>query len=608
MADVIPPLSQEIQDWIQSAHDDDSRTVVRFMAGVPAEWMRTALFRDAYRRHVFACTGRAPPQSAGCDLIHMRDIGKYRNLVPAEDSNRIRLFARAINDTLPHADTGDNASAEFVRYAYDMLQGTAAPCPLVHNRDIDSVRTNGTVIAGGSVLSDIMLPASSQTPAQVTVITAPQSADPDDVDLEVRTYMLKGPRTDLDTFLIVDAGSNTPLLHARKVAKEAMACIDTLRFSPNAVCDMCTVPIRIGDYVSCMDTHTFHMECAPDRDSTCCRCDEAGVMSPLRKVMMNYDRFRVTGSRTTINANIPDIRDGAQRATPLVQITSRVYSDMHHVVAGFDLPLSQVVFDGTDVWLTELAAICIANRVQIVTPFTMSGTGELRLLKYAHRYGLDLFVPGVGQAAFDNIAASSLPYRGIVGIRWLRDRIQEDITCKVSFRPSFSQSLTFWWSKFRFNIAAATRIIAGHTSGGLSDSMRARLMLPTMVGHLIPVTSILDDCVKEDDAAQAVLENATGIPDIAVMSRTALCRITDEHMVAAGCSRAVRCYAARVATGNALNLSDAELVDMLHFKVILPGEQTFCHAHVRKMNHGRTDAYVSALAFMDIWRPESLLG
>lgn len=592
---IVPNLSCEVREWFNTlpAMGGDYAVMHAFVRGVPQSWLRHILVRDAYVRFVCAGTGHTPNKLAGCGLVRLADVPLYADLVPAGAPSRIRLFPRGSDDT---STTTPSLDAEYIRYVYDLCQAAGdTPCPFVrHNlSQVKRRQKPGVVIAGGSVLSEAMLPESKRGQIKVAyIVPAPGALPGANMVNEVRTYALKGPANDLDVFLVVPQNSKEPRRDARILTHAFVESMAPHRLSPNLDCGLCRGPICIGDeHLRCLK-HSFHMACALSIDLkesvACPSCLKENCTSSLWA-----DNFSqaVTSTRSTLNICGHRHNCEGAKVTPLVQVTSRVFSSPHHVVAGFDLPLSQILFDGTEVWLTEMAAVCIANRVLIVTPFTMTGTCEYRILKYAERYEVDLLVPGKGvdAAAFKAMSARE-PLRGIQGLKWLRD---STLTCMND--DGFSHALDSSWEKFGKSLRASAKVLKA-LFDGLPPGMVARLMPPTPLGRSCPQS--LEERLRCEDQAGNALEEVSAQVDNILGDRERA-RALDKLLVQHRFSTKTRAIVARSVVGNLIGLTLSELVDLLTFRLVNPGQQSFCHAHLR-------GTHITALVYTQLWSAEAL--
>lgn len=108
-----------------------------------------------------------------------------------------------------------------------------------------------------------------------------------------------------------------------------------------------------------------------------------------------------------IDVRLYTVNDGDDDKQPPLceqfQIVLRRYADASHVVHGFDLALSGMVYtaDPDIVWCTPWAMCTLATRKMLYDHSSLSSTAEKRYVKYARRFGVDLVVPDLEQRGVD---------------------------------------------------------------------------------------------------------------------------------------------------------------------------------------------------------------
>ncbi len=125
-----------------------------------------------------------------------------------------------------------------------------------------------------------------------------------------------------------------------------------------------------------------------------------------------------------------------------------------------------------------------------MTPFAMSSTCEMRLLKYMMRYGLDLCVPGLTREQFAAVPASAK--RGIPGIKWMCERLECDLTSlKVAWRDFGAEVVLS-------GVALAAAVRAGLVADdAIPAHVRVSLVPPYIAGDVFaPVCSMVDEAMS----------------------------------------------------------------------------------------------------------------
>lgn len=474
----------------------EASKVYAFMSLLPAR-MQPAYARDALARHAFA-RGTLPHHMAGsptAGMVRLRDVHSYGGIIPDDDTHRIQVVPPGERAPL-RGPAVSAPSADFVRYCNDVCcAGPGHRSPLA---DIVA-GTPGTFIAGGTPASEALLPESRRR--LVTLRFADESA---------REYQLKGS-SDVDNFITLQTLSGTApgtsaamdtggkRRAAQGVAMAAVAAADWQRYAlPCPTCTLCTEPLeQDGMYSVCSKgVHAFHSDCYDawrkvnydDDEQTSRRpCAVKGCLYHLNI----HDKpvasaCSCTSTRCTVNIHEPWL-DGMPRTPVLWQLTTRVYDDWRQIMAGFDLAPSQVGFDGQDMWVTEMAAVAIANGVIPVTPFLMSSTCELRVYKYAERYGFELYNPCMTRAQYTSLRPDTV--RGVAGLKWLAARVADE-------RGDQGAAWRVFVNEVRCKSRAATRFL---DLCGVDASLELQLLWEPPYVQGRSVESMHDD----DDAATA---------------------------------------------------------------------------------------------------------
>jgi hypothetical protein len=276
----------------------------------------------------------------------------------------------------------------------------------------------------------------------------------------------------------------------------------------------------------------------------------------------------------------------ADDRTPAWQLTARVYDDLAHVIAGFDLALCQVAYDGNAIWMTPLAAYCIANRVLVVTPFTMSNTCEMRVLKYIQRYGVDLYVPGLTAAEYAD-AVPTQATRGISGIKWILRfmRVPEGKPLRKAWTAFVRQVRKDRQCMLRTLEQVGIEMTGRHRAR--VDIMYAQPYNPDVMWELC--TSMMDrlgqlveQSEKELDALDVALLGITNVGVDAMMREMHFDDLSNTEqrklLLASSCLTKHQRLRVSRGQGNSVDLNTLDMIKLLSYIVVNPGEQSFTHA------------------------------
>lgn len=94
------------------------------------------------------------------------------------------------------------------------------------------------------------------------------------------------------------------------------------------------------------------------------------------------------------------------------QIMTRVFPSASHVVHGFDIDTSGLLFDGEDMWCTNCCARALANNFILFDHNKMSASGVYRYIKYHLRYGIPILLTEIPQHIADNLLHVSESLKG----------------------------------------------------------------------------------------------------------------------------------------------------------------------------------------------------
>lgn len=629
-------------DALKDSNGDEGKAVHSFVKLIPQEReiLARVFKRDALTRSAMAA-GRLPDHmryDKFDGMVHLSSIKDFKGAIPDDDPHRIKIVKP---DSPLHAkipvraeEIPTEVSADFLRYTMAIYEADAAmPAPFVRPAGAKNKNpTSGVVHAGGAVLNEILLPDSSRKQVCLGSLRPEKPAsslddeddnsddadDDDDDEVQMHSFNLKGGANDKDTFIVVQVqGDRTqPIVNAKtasQIARRAVEAMNPERFiNKDKVCSICslhlsTMPSKSCDRFKCRAC--FHDVCLHGAQAqlhngsatTCPACKE--------KVTFRTEDSRdnlqpgITASRCTVNlqAYVSGSKDETAELKTIWQLTGRVYFDHRQPVAGFDIALSQVHFDGSDVWASEMGALSIANGVLPVTPFVMSNTCEFRMIKYVLRYGVDLYVPGLTQAAYDGIRPA--PMRGVAGIKWLLREMQDGKGC----------SLDEAWNRFSQRVREvkkSMRVLMAEMPDHIPSLSWARYALPYVPMFINCAESLLDPSVRLDKvrAVVGVLEgNAKEIAGTRAHPET------PEQIMRDMVARRDLPMSVRVMLNQRVNphVAIADLDDylqLLRYHTVQPGAQTFFQAQFERYKRGncREGDVISAIACYDLWNSDSL--
>ncbi len=452
---------------------DEANSIKKFLDIVP-DALKAMMVRDTLARQSFA-EGKVPRHmrdgmTAG--MVPLSEVSAYAGAIPSDDANRIKIFGSLHK---PIGKPAETLSTDFIEYVYDVSDADGRSAPMLRHRAlVDEVDyAPGLLVAGGSVLNEVMLPESTRTEARVNSALG-----------GVKTYQLKGQTTDVDNFIVIQHALDEELQktdvlvsRAKRIAMTALIAVDPPRFrhshdedhDEGLMCRLCKGDIEADeDYVSCttgLSKHVCHKECHEEwaehrfTELRRGRCPLPGCGALMCDGSV---RALVEATRSTVNVTLP----GGKK--PVWQLTSRVYRDWRQVLVGFDLAPSQIAFDGREAFVTEMCALALANGVLPVTPFVMSNTCEFRMIKYIMRYGFDLYVPGLTQAQYD--AIKPMAVRGIAGVKWIVNKMEgSDVSLDVAWD---------WFCNEIKTVRAATIKFTNIMGLEMSNNMHAQYATP----------------------------------------------------------------------------------------------------------------------------------
>jgi hypothetical protein len=569
MTDALPAFAA------MDASDPEVAALKLYVASVPPP-VKGMVIRDFMARRAFALGQRVD----GVRRVRLSEVASFRNLIPSDHPSRIRPLADA-----PRFDPHRNFSLSngFLRRITAICEpaGTYPPYPFYCR---GRGNHGGMVVAGGCVLTEL---------ASTAFVDTDVCRYAEDGGVQRASFRVKGPVSDVDNFIVVPkkAGrtAHMRMCAARSMAQNAVASVDAPRLAPShaATCMLCHTEVT-GDFMQCRRSHVYHAKCAlqvpkmrlqlyceKGLQCACKGCNGEGCSGLLREsssILVN-----MSATRSTVNVCMPG-GDQREKKTPIWQLTSRVYAQPEHVITSFDLPLSQVLFDGEEVWMTELCALCLANGILLVTPFNMSSTCEFRTYKYLARYGVDLFVPGLTAEKY--AAMPPLTMRGIQGLKWIIESVNRH------------RELSDVWSDFSKHVSRIGKDLAKACSSlgcEVPQSVLAAYSKPYGGDPLSPLES-LHERMLDDDGIELPLYMA----ELPHMEKIRL--LLQQN----GLTRYQRL---RIATsdGNAVDRYTFDLVRILRFHIINPGEQSFSHAHIARAGTKRGLRQVSPLVCMQLW-------
>ena len=532
-------------------------------------------------------------------VVPVAAIGKYSGIVPADDPARIDVLGSPDGKPPPPPKVSE-PSEEWLRYLHDMLEADSdSPCPLLARKHSNG---NGVVVAGGVCLNELFLGederAATNVRLRVPVRTSSQAEfDPVWAD---REYRLKGPPgSDTDLFLVVNksvVGAVARRRIAKKIVQDTLDAVLPERFcgTDADVCELCKLFIGPGGkYAKCFGSrmHVFHQDCF--EATRMANEVEAGVTCPCLgcKSVVNTHRavhpgVKVCTSRSTCNVMRSSTTDSeVSGPRPCVQVTSRVYETATDVVGGFDLAPSGVWFDGAHMWATELAAFCIANRVLLITIFSMSNTCEQRVHKYLERYRMDLLVPGLtadGYAALDAKAV-----RGVCGLKYLLARLASG---EKKMHPAAA------WAAYGTAVRASRKQLV-QLSKNLnfdvdSASLAVLFAAPFSKGRFFSVESLISsshndrahgpDVVDDDDDDGRTRKALEAINGRCRQAEFGYCEAQRLLLRMTGLPAPLRLRIAAGA-GTDVDMQTYDMINLMSYQLVEPGRQVFFQAQFDNM-------------------------
>lgn len=593
----------------------DAQAVHDYAKRIPEdlETLKRAFKRDALTRCAMA-RGRLPEHMLGDDkfagMVHLSEIARFAGAIPADDPCRIKivrpespLFEKMGSHV---ADVSPNVGDDFLRYTRHVYEATPTrPAPFVRSPGRKDP-VSGIVHAGGSVLNEVLLTESARKPVRLASVT-------DDGDVEQDVFRLKGGASDKDTFIVVQVkgdGSDAKYVNAKtaaQIARQTVDAVDPERFiNKDSVCGACDSHLRVLPSKRCKDCGAcYHVECLEDAQDqmelprdTCPSCK--GVLAFRNVSPTDGTEPGISMSRCTVNlqTHVSEGGEDAPAALKTVfQLTGRVYFDHRQVVSGFDIAPSQVYYDGVDVWATEMGALSIANGVLPLTPFAMSNTAEFRILKYVIRYGLDLYVPGLTQAAYDQIRPA--PVRGIAGIKWLLLRVEGE-----------KKSLDHAWWLFAREVGKMQKALLV-LAGGIPDFLPATHMTwarsarPYVASFANCIESLADSEINQHDSSamaerleESVRERRERYGEASAEQHARdLVKRTDLPM-------RVRAILNKKLNTNVPIGDLHDYLALMRYHTVDPGAQTFFQAQFERYKRGRrgnADDSISAISCYPLW-------
>jgi hypothetical protein len=570
------PLSAEHAVAFDALMEATPKTVAAemqcFLDGVSAfhPYLRTLSIREFLGRNALAVGDYSFPVRR----VRVRDVNRmFGGMVPPDHPGRIRVVPGA--PPAPTGTTVPDLSPDFREYVRFVSESNSL-VPFPYARDNAAA---GLVVAGGSVLSEMVLPESEREERRIQYVDA---SDPDE-DARSKSFRLKGPVTDIDNFITVPHAAehdDTPARDdarrkdaARRLAIQAVQSVSQSRFVRTDTCMLCQTEVHSNGYAACLEGHLFHSECyrASKIDMHANGCAASGCFASVHTTNPNTS-MQMEANRSTINVAVPDF--GETRGTkpqPIWQLTSRVFPSVDAVAAGFDFAVAMCTYDGLDAWTTELGAFGIANGVMLVSPFHMSSTCEMRTVKYVSRYGFDLLVVGTTAAEYDAMVVPC-PVRGIRGIKWLVNDMQAG-----------DKPLASAWSGFCKKICDAGKCLRSWFDANGID-----LPLKYVVAYSKPYDArfLMHGSIPDNDSAVSSAINS-----------------------------------ARKTGRGGSNLVDMQTLDMvrlLSYTTFQPGRQLFFHSNfqriARPMGRAQIRAGISpgprvdAVECMQMWDPSFVAG
>ena len=155
--------------------------------------------------------------------------------------------------------------------------------------------------------------------------------------------------------------------------------------------------IVLSDYIKNGGDMDFFLICRSN--------DEALVLidKALKTIRRIYKWVQIKNANfkscvTTISASTNAVHFDVK-----MQIIRVMYSSPYHVIMGFDVDICGMLYYPEGVFITNAAAYAISNKFNIYNSGKMSNTYEMRLVKYANRYGLGVLVPSIPLSMMDNV-------------------------------------------------------------------------------------------------------------------------------------------------------------------------------------------------------------
>lgn len=104
---------------------------------------------------------------------------------------------------------------------------------------------------------------------------------------------------------------------------------------------------------------------------------------------------RIERSENCTNVSFRLLPRRGHRVVVVYQFIHRIYPTFDSIIGGFDIPLSRFAYDGHRIYCTALAAFCREKKVIVADITRRSPSFEHRLVKYARRFGMLLYFPGL---------------------------------------------------------------------------------------------------------------------------------------------------------------------------------------------------------------------
>lgn len=105
---------------------------------------------------------------------------------------------------------------------------------------------------------------------------------------------------------------------------------------------------------------------------------------------------RIERRKYVTNVVVKNLRGPYEnQVTSVYQFIHRIYPSLDTVLGGFDIPYGMLAFDGNSIRGTPIAKWCIENGYHILDTTRRSLSYENRIVKYARRYQMKVFFPGL---------------------------------------------------------------------------------------------------------------------------------------------------------------------------------------------------------------------